>query len=153
MIATLLAATVGGAAGAIVRGFCTTHLKRHTPAWFPFPTLIINALACFALGALMATSPTSTRAALLATGFLGGFSTMSTFSFETVEAIAHGQGLKHRLRVRHPPYMSWLLPGWMDPYCRLTNKSPADTLSSRVLLVRLWAIVQWQDPGFLVPVM
>lgn len=94
MIATLLAATVGGAAGAIVRGFCTTHLKRHTPAWFPFPTLIINALACFALGALMATSPTSTRAALLATGFLGGFSTMSTFSFETVEAIAHGQGLK-----------------------------------------------------------
>lgn len=94
MIASLLAATAGGAAGAIARGFCTAHLKQVTPAWFPFPTLIINAVACFALGALMAADPSRTLIALMGTGFLGGFSTMSTFSFETVEAIAHGESLK-----------------------------------------------------------
>ena len=88
MIASLLAATAGGAAGAIARGFCTAHLKQVTPA------LIINAVACFALGALMAADPSRTLIALMGTGFLGGFSTMSTFSFETIEAIAHGESLK-----------------------------------------------------------
>lgn len=94
MIATLIAATAGGAAGAIARGFCTTHLKRLLPGAFPLPTLIINAVACFALGMLMASQPARDLAALVGTGFLGGFSTMSTFSFETMESIVHG----HRAR-------------------------------------------------------
>lgn len=90
MIATLAAATAGGALGAIARGFCTAHLKRVLPGGFPFPTLIINALACFALGMLMGSQPGGEMSALVGTGFLGGSSTMSTFSFETVEAIVHG---------------------------------------------------------------
>lgn len=61
---------------------------------FPFGTLIVNVAGCFALGAvahLAATSPWSPELrAAIAIGFLGGFTTYSSFNHETLGLLASG---------------------------------------------------------------
>lgn len=78
---TLGIAVMGGL-GAVARFACDTQLRRVYTAAFPLPTLLINALASFLAGLLAALALTGgvshTWQLLLATGFLGGFSTFST---------------------------------------------------------------------------
>jgi CrcB protein len=49
----------------------------------PWGTLLINVVASAGLGALLGCSPAPQAAAVVGTGFLGGFSTFSTASFES----------------------------------------------------------------------
>lgn len=61
---------------------------------FPFGTLIVNVAGCFALGAvahLATASPWSPEVrAAIAIGFLGGFTTYSSFNHETLGLLASG---------------------------------------------------------------
>ena len=53
---------------------------------FPWPTLAINVAGCFALGVVVAAGPSTWSPAWQAgigIGFLGGFTTFSTFGVET----------------------------------------------------------------------
>lgn len=87
-ILALVGIAIGGAAGALGRGLLTRLLKRHLPEEFPFATLIVNLIACFAAGTVM---PFATNDALylaLTVGFLGGFSTLATMNFEAVSLFA-----------------------------------------------------------------
>jgi fluoride exporter len=66
-----------------------------TPA-FPWGTLVVNVSGCLLLGALMGTL--QTRGALApewrtfgGIGVLGGYTTFSTLSYETVELMRRGQ--------------------------------------------------------------
>ena len=47
-ILALIGIAIGGAIGALSRGLLTRMLKRHLPEQFPFATLIVNLIACFA---------------------------------------------------------------------------------------------------------
>lgn len=85
----LVALAIGGGAGTLCRYGVTMLALRTLGPRFAFGTLIANVLGCFLLGFLMhllAESEAASRALRLAltTGFLGGFTTFSTFGYETV---------------------------------------------------------------------
>lgn len=79
---------LGGALGALARGLMTRMLKRHLPEQFPFATLIVNVIACFLAGLVMALSLVEPLYLMLTMGFLGGFSTLATMNFEAVSLFA-----------------------------------------------------------------
>lgn len=82
------AVAVGGALGALSRFATAAWFQHHWASPFPAATLIVNVLGSFALGFVLTTIPMKPAGSiwlpLIATGFLGSFTTFSTFSWETV---------------------------------------------------------------------
>lgn len=65
------------------------------PGQFPWATLLCNALGCFFFGMVWALAEerkvlTPVQRAFITGGFLGGFTTFSSFGYETVEMIRAG---------------------------------------------------------------
>jgi CrcB protein len=95
----LLWICAGGAAGSGARYLVSIGMLRWLGDRFPHGTLVVNLLGSFLLAALMHVglkselmSPTLRLA--LTTGVLGGFTTFSTFSYETLRLAQSGaQGL------------------------------------------------------------
>lgn len=87
-ILALIGIAIGGAIGALSRGLLTRMLKRHLPEQFPFATLIVNLIACFAAGMIMPLALNEVLYLTLTVGFLGGFSTLATMNFEAVSLFA-----------------------------------------------------------------
>jgi fluoride exporter len=90
-----LAVSLGGALGAPSRYFAGTFVTNHWGSGFPWATLVINLTGCLALGFFLTaiTERVAVRASLrllIATGFLGAYTTFSTFSYETVHLIQTG---------------------------------------------------------------
>jgi CrcB protein len=83
----LLAVFVGGGTGAACRYGVGRFVGERYGGAFPLGTFVINVTGCFALG-LLATALAATHrdvalpTALLATGFLGGYTTFSTYALE-----------------------------------------------------------------------
>lgn len=94
----LLLVAVGGALGAVARYQTTAWLARLAyPSTFPYGTLAVNVAGSFLLGLLLGFGaesrlavPPTLRIALGA-GFLGAFTTFSTFSYETLEVLRLGE--------------------------------------------------------------
>lgn len=91
---SLLAAA--GALGALARYGLTGLVQRAVGAGFPWATVLVNVVGCFVFGVVwvlgqerMALSP-ETRTILLV-GFLGAFTTFSTFAFETADMLEGAQ--------------------------------------------------------------
>jgi CrcB protein len=90
----LLLIAVGGAIGSVVRYITGRAVQGLSGSGFPIGTLVVNIVGCFLIGVFvrfllnMQTSPE--LRALLVVGFCGGFTTFSTFSYETVGLIAGG---------------------------------------------------------------
>ena len=76
---------LGGALGAMARAFCTDILTPRLPKGLPYPTLIINAVACFAMGILANLAMGHALQLALCMGFLGGFSTLSSVCWECMQ--------------------------------------------------------------------
>lgn len=80
---------LGGALGTGARYLVSGWTLRALGAGFPLGTLLVNLLGSFLLAALMylgtetAAMPATTRM-VLTTGVMGGFTTYSTFSYETL---------------------------------------------------------------------
>jgi CrcB protein len=79
---------MGGGLGATLRFALATWVDQRLPVPFPWGTLAVNAVGCFAIGVVATVadehhllSP-GTRLFLVA-GLLGGFTTFSTFALET----------------------------------------------------------------------
>lgn len=89
---------VGAGFGAAARYALDRRMSRH-PSLFPRGTFTINLLGSFLLGFIVGIAPTAGLIALLGTGFCGGFTTFSTFSFETVVLTGEGRGAVARLYV------------------------------------------------------
>lgn len=86
----------GGGLGSLFRYQLGRYINQAYLPAFPVATFVINILASFILGYLMGylTGQESQNHALrllLAVGFCGGFSTFSTFSYETLTLIRQGQ--------------------------------------------------------------
>lgn len=87
----VLVVMLAGACGAFSRWSATVALTR----WFPnspHPTMIVNLIGCFLFGVLFAAlnryiEGSSTIKLLFLTGFLGAFTTFSTFIFDSVHLI------------------------------------------------------------------
>jgi len=92
---TLLVA-LGGLLGSVGRYWLAGAVQRLNGAEFPVGTLAVNALGSFAVGLIMALSvergalPANARI-FLTIGFCGGFTTMSTFSYETMALLRDGE--------------------------------------------------------------
>jgi CrcB protein len=83
----VLAVAVGGAAGSVMRYLVVGRVAQWLGAGFPWGTFTVNVLGCFVFGALAEIlarkwSPGGEMQLLLTTGFLGGFTTFSAFSFD-----------------------------------------------------------------------
>lgn len=84
---------LGGAVGATSRYCLSLWIANKIPGVFPLGTLIVNLLGCFLLGVLYALGDRTISPQLrlfLTTGFLGAFTTFSTFSVETLDLLKNG---------------------------------------------------------------
>jgi CrcB protein len=90
------AVAIGSAVGGVSRYYLSTAVQQRFGATFPWGTLLVNIIGSLLVGFIiryaLATPVVSAEVrALLTTGFCGGFTTFSTFSFETVTLIEEGQ--------------------------------------------------------------
>jgi CrcB protein len=84
---------VGGGLGSLVR-FALGSLLSPIEGFFPWATLVANALAAIIIACLFAINVKAGNELLwqlAAVGFCGGLSTFSTFSMETVQLMRAGQ--------------------------------------------------------------
>ncbi|WP_438020269.1 fluoride efflux transporter CrcB [Sorangium sp. So ce315] len=81
--------SLGGAAGTLARYGLTTWCIQRFGAGFPYGTLAVNVLGSFLLGVIMQVAASTellspTLRLGLSTGVMGGFTTYSSFSYETL---------------------------------------------------------------------
>lgn len=96
MFRDLLLIATAGAAGAVCRYGSGKLAARWLGAGFAYGTLFVNVIGCFLLGSLLEYA--SAKNALpreltlaLGVGFLGSFTTFSTFSVESMRYVGEGQ--------------------------------------------------------------
>jgi len=85
----------GGFLGAVTRYGLSGLAHRLVNGVFPAGTLAVNLIGCFVIGAIMSLVEDRQMLApdtrlFLTIGFLGSFTTFSTFGYETVELLRHG---------------------------------------------------------------
>ena len=85
---------VGGATGALARYWLSGWVASAFSGFFPLGTLVVNVLGSFLLGfgmqAMEAVPVSAEVRTMLTIGFLGAFTTFSTFSYETVALLRDG---------------------------------------------------------------
>ncbi len=99
-----IAVALGGALGSVVRLILSRFIQIKAGIDFPAGTLLVNILGSFLIGISfsllverLSVSP-ETRA-LVITGFLGGLTTFSTFSYESFSLLSSGESMKFILYV------------------------------------------------------
>ena len=98
MIPLIAAVTVGGIAGTLLRFATGNWVNANWPKHFYTATLAVNIVGCLLIGILYGLFlirpevPIEVRAGLMV-GFLGGLTTFSSFSLDTVRLLESGQAL------------------------------------------------------------
>jgi CrcB protein len=94
-VTALLAVASGGALGAVARYLASGWVQNLTGGFFPWGTLVVNAVGCALLGFsliwLQETLASPEMRDLVTIGFLGSFTTFSTFSYETLAMLRDGE--------------------------------------------------------------
>ena len=87
---------VGGGLGSVARYMLSGAVYKWLDSMFPYGTLVVNTIGCFMIGFVMAgfgdrfmLSPSARI--FLTIGLLGGFTTFSSFSFETIALLRDGE--------------------------------------------------------------
>lgn len=90
----LVYVATGGALGAVLRYLLSTWIAGRAGPDFPWGTFFINVSGSFLIGLVLgfveAGTLSSDARLFLAVGVLGGYTTFSTFSFESLGLIAEG---------------------------------------------------------------
>ena len=91
----LLAIGTGSFIGGIFRYLLSQFIQARFLSAFPYGTLFVNIIGCFLIGLVFGLSDrgnlTQEWRLIIATGFIGGFTTFSAFSNETVSMLRDGQ--------------------------------------------------------------
>lgn len=90
----------GGGLGAVCRYFVTTHVGARLGTYFPWGTLVVNTAGSFLMGLIlgmllllterMGSGISESARLFLTVGFLGGLTTFSSFSMETLTLLRGG---------------------------------------------------------------
>ncbi len=94
MTKTLVQVALGGALGASARYLVNVATMRLAGPGFPWATVIVNVAGSFLMGMLvvaLAKTSGTRHAPFLMTGLLGGFTTFSAFSLDTLTLYERGQ--------------------------------------------------------------
>jgi len=86
---------IGGGIGAVTRYWLSGIIAHYMGTGFPYGTLTVNIIGCFLIGFLMTFFEAGFAIIpglrmFLTVGFLGGLTTYSTFSFETITLLQEG---------------------------------------------------------------
>lgn len=90
----VLLVAVGGAAGAVLRYLITLLFIQRSLTTFPWATFAVNIVGAFLIGMVVAVAPENPAnpwRLLLGTGLLGGFTTFSALSLETLVLFEAGR--------------------------------------------------------------
>jgi len=95
LIARTLVVGMGGFLGASARYLLGGAIYRWLPATFPWATFAINVTGCFGIGLLAVLAEERvvlgpTGRLFLMVGVLGGYTTFSTFGYETIALLRDG---------------------------------------------------------------
>lgn len=91
----IILVAVGGAIGSVIRYLVSLWAADKWGAAFPYGTFIVNIAGCYIIGLFMIIAterhmlPPHWRL-LVASGFLGGLTTFSSFSYETLKLVQDG---------------------------------------------------------------
>jgi fluoride exporter len=95
MLIKILLLAAGGAIGTVGRYAVAGLTHRYIDGTFPYGTLMVNLLGSLIIGMLWGTWETANISSHLRTfifiGILGGFTTFSTFSLETMNLFREGE--------------------------------------------------------------
>lgn len=98
-----IAVGVGGFLGAIARYALGVYVGSRYGVRFPLGTFVINVSGSFLLGLILTLLARTTASAywryLILIGFIGAYTTFSTFEYETLRAIQDGQVMTGLLNV------------------------------------------------------
>ncbi|PPK69926.1 CrcB protein [Methylobacter tundripaludum] len=134
----ILAVALGGSFGAVIRFLVSSGIYQWLGRGFPYGTLVVNVIGSFMLGllteSLMQQRITITfeyRAAILV-GFIGAFTTFSTFSLETFYLIEQGNLTKAALNI-FTSVTACIVAIWIGLLC------------GRGLFYYAGGVIQWSD--------
>jgi CrcB protein len=134
----LIVIALGGASGAIVRFLVSTGIYQWLGRDFPYGTLVVNVVGSFLIGLLTEALilqriaiGVEYRAAILI-GFIGAFTTFSTFSLETFYLLEQGSFSKALLNIAFS-VGGCLLAVWLGLLC------------GKGLFLYSGGVIQWSD--------
>lgn len=92
----------GGFLGSIARYLIAIWITKHFPSAFPYGTFAANIIGCLLIGIVYGLSErfdwlTPEWRILLATGFCGGFTTFSSFTYENITLLEYSNYLNFTL--------------------------------------------------------
>lgn len=107
---------LAGAAGTGARYLIVVWAAQRLGSAFPYGTLVVNLIGCFAIAALMHAAltlgwPATTRAAVTI-GFIGGLTTYSSFNYETMRLVEEGAPTTAALNLALT-VMGGFMAGWL----------------------------------------
>jgi fluoride exporter len=96
MLTRYLLVVIGGGTGALARYVAASAIMTRFGGKFPLGTLVINLTGSFLIGFLMTVLTERWQVdprwrLLLVVGFLGGYTTFSSFEYETYTAVRDGE--------------------------------------------------------------
>jgi CrcB protein len=93
---SLALVAIGGAIGSVSRSLFSTFVLRASGSLLPIGTFAVNVVGCIAFGAIVGAAEhrfvlTPETRAFLLVGILGGFTTFSSYTFESFTLMQDGQ--------------------------------------------------------------
>lgn len=95
---------IGGFLGAIARFWLGGYISNRMGSRFPYGTFVINCSGSFVIGFIMTVLAERTHLSpnwryLIPIGFVGAYTTFSTFEYETLRAVQDGNLLNAMLNI------------------------------------------------------